>query len=79
MSDLSTAYSMMDTQYDDKEFISKFAAPALASRVAIYFGEYQLAEQNAALVINSGSYSIIPELILLGVLLPKKMLTQSLN
>ena len=60
MSDLATAFTMMDTQYDDKEFVSKFAAPALASRVAIYFGEYQLAEQNAALVINSGSYSIIP-------------------
>ena len=60
MSDLNTAYSLMDTQFDDKTLVSKFAAPALASRVAIYFGDWSAASANAALVMNSGLYSIIP-------------------
>lgn len=60
MNDLSTAYDLMNTQYDDKVLISKFAAPALASRVAIYFGDWAAASTNAALVVNSGVYSIIP-------------------
>ena len=59
MNDLSTAFDLMDTEYDDKALISKFAAPALASRVAIYFGDWTTASTNAALVINSGLYSII--------------------
>lgn len=60
MQDLATAFTLMDTQFDDKVFVSKFAAPALASRVAIYFGDMQAARDNAASVINSGLYSIMP-------------------
>lgn len=57
--DLETAYSMMNSEYDtSKVLISKFAAKALESRVAIYFGDYTRAKDAAKLVIDSGLYSI---------------------
>lgn len=60
-SDLETAFSMMDSQYDNsKVYISKYAAKALESRVAVYFGDWDRALSAAEEVINSGLYSIIP-------------------
>ncbi len=59
VADLESAFSMMDEQYDDSHFISKMAAPALLSRVGIYFGDWNTAKNAAQQVINSGKYSII--------------------
>lgn len=60
-SDLETAFSLMDAQFDEsKVFISKYAAKALESRVAIYFGDWNRALTAAEEVINSGLYSIVP-------------------
>ncbi|MGY5848164.1 RagB/SusD family nutrient uptake outer membrane protein [Salegentibacter sp. HM20] len=60
-SDLENAFSMMDTDYDNtKVYVSKFAAKALESRVAIYFGDWSRALSAAEEVVNSGLYSIIP-------------------
>lgn len=56
--DLETAYGMMDLAYDSKILISKYAAKALESRVAIYFGDWIRARDAAKLVIDSGLYSI---------------------
>lgn len=58
--DLETAYSMMDNAYDDKILISKLAAKALESRVAIYFGDWTRARDAAKLVIDSNKYPIAP-------------------
>lgn len=59
-SDLETAFSMMDSQYDNTNvYISKYAAKALESRVAVYFGDWPRAVSAAEAVINSGMYSII--------------------
>ena len=40
--DLDTAFGLMDDAYFDasKEFMSKYTAKALESRVAIYFGDF---------------------------------------
>ncbi|MCM8571000.1 RagB/SusD family nutrient uptake outer membrane protein [Gramella jeungdoensis] len=60
-SDLETAFSMMDAQYDNTNvYISKYAAKALESRVAVYFGDWSRAVSAAEEVINSGLYSIVP-------------------
>lgn len=60
-SDLETAFSMMDSQYFiSNVYISKYAAKALESRVAVYFGDWSRAVSAAEEVINSGLYSIIP-------------------
>lgn len=59
MADLEMAYTLMDTQFDDKHLVSKMAAPALLSRVALYFGEWDRARSAAETVINSGIYSIL--------------------
>lgn len=58
--DLELAYGMMDTDYDSKTLISKYAAKALESRVAIYFGDWSRALNAAKLVIDSGLYTIAP-------------------
>ncbi|MFC4722289.1 RagB/SusD family nutrient uptake outer membrane protein [Geojedonia litorea] len=58
--DLETAYSMMDEAYDSKIFISKMAAKALESRVAIYFGDWTRARDAAKMVIDSNKYTIAP-------------------
>lgn len=58
--DLETAYGMMNTAYDSKTLISKYAAKALESRVAIYFGDWTRARDAAKLVIDSGLYTIAP-------------------
>lgn len=62
MSDLQTAFDMMDENFFDssKEFISKYVAPALESRVALYFGMWEEARDAAKIVIDSNKYSVIP-------------------
>ena len=59
VADLETAYSMMNEKFDDSHLISKMAAPALLSRVGIYFGDWISAKNAAQQVINSGKYTII--------------------
>jgi len=50
----------MDSQYDNsKVYMSKYAAKALESRVAVYFGDWDRAVSAAEEVINSEMYSII--------------------
>ena len=62
MIDLQTAFGLMDNTYFDasKEFMSKYTAKALESKVAIYFGMWNEAKSAAEEVIGSGLYSIIP-------------------
>ncbi|WP_372800971.1 RagB/SusD family nutrient uptake outer membrane protein [Lutibacter sp.] len=61
IADLNTAFNMMDDTYYDasKEFMSKYTAKALESRVAVYFGDWSTAKSAAEAVINSQLYSII--------------------
>ena len=61
MSDFQTAFDMMSEDYFDasKEFMSKYTAPALESRAAVYFEMWPEAIAAAELVINSGKYSIV--------------------
>lgn len=61
MADLQTAFEMMSVDYSNSpEFITKYAAPALESRVALYWGMWEEARDAAELVIESGEYSIVP-------------------
>ena len=66
MSDLQTAYEMMDAGsfssglINSKEFMSKYTAKALESRVAVQFGMWEEAKEAALVVINSEKYSIVP-------------------
>ena len=61
MEDLTNAFNLMSDSFFDssKEFMSKYTAKALESRVAIYFGDWPTARTAAEAVINSGLYSII--------------------
>lgn len=61
MDDLGMAFTLMSDAYYDssQEFFNKFAAKALESRVALYFGDYPAARDAAQLVIGSNKYSII--------------------
>jgi len=58
--DLNDAFAMMDEAYYDssKEFMSKYAAKAIESRVAVYFGDWSTAVSASEAVINSGDYSV---------------------
>ena len=60
--DLDTAFSLMDENFYDssKEFMSKYTAKAIESRVATYFSMWSRAISASEAVINSGDYSIIP-------------------
>ena len=60
--DLDTAFELMSSDFFDasKETMSRFAAPALKSRIALYGGDYAIARDAAKLVIDSGVYSIVP-------------------
>ncbi|MEO2127753.1 MAG: RagB/SusD family nutrient uptake outer membrane protein [Christiangramia sp.] len=62
MSDLQTAFDLMSSDYFDssKEFMSKYTAKALESRVALQFGMWTEARDAAKAVIDSGIYSIVP-------------------
>lgn len=59
VNDLEMAFEKMDAQFDNQHFISKMAAPALLSRVSIYFGDWEQAKTAAKTVIDSGTYEII--------------------
>ncbi|AJW64365.1 SusD family protein [Elizabethkingia miricola] len=60
MKDLDSAIALMDASYDSpsKHYFTGMAAHALKARIALYFKQYALAEQEAALVVNSGKYTI---------------------
>lgn len=58
--DLNKAFSLMDeAQNGSCEVITTHAVNALLSRVAIYFGDWDIALASSKLVIDSGKYSII--------------------
>lgn len=61
MSDFQTAFDLMSEDYYDssKEFMSKYTAPALESRAAVYFEMWPEAIAAAEEVINSGKYDIV--------------------
>jgi len=61
--DIASAIANMNTAQDDdsKELFTHWAAHALKSRVAIYFGDWATAITASEAVINSQNYSIIPE------------------
>lgn len=63
LEDLNTGFGLMSTTYPSprKEFISKFTAKAIESRVAVYFKMWNEAKLAAEAVINSNLYSIIPQ------------------
>lgn len=59
--ELDEAYEMMNAKYDGKPiFVSKQLAQAVKARVAIYFGDYQIAKDASEKVIKSGKYKIAP-------------------
>lgn len=60
--DLEKAFELMGEGFFDnsKETLSKYAAPAIESRVAIFAGDWPRARDAAKLVIDSGKYSIVP-------------------
>lgn len=60
-SDLQTAFEMMSEDYFDasKETISKYVAPGIESRVAVFFGDWERARDAAKLVIDSNKYAIV--------------------
>ena len=60
--DLDTAFELMSNDFFDasKETMSKFAAPALKSRVALYRGDWAIARDAAKLVIDASNYNIVP-------------------
>lgn len=61
-SDLETAFDMMSEAFFDssKETISKYVAPGLESRVAVYFADWPRAKDAAQLVVDSDKYEIVP-------------------
>ncbi|HUS87070.1 MAG TPA: RagB/SusD family nutrient uptake outer membrane protein [Bacteroidales bacterium] len=61
--DIASAIANMNPAYDDdsKELFTHWAAHALKSRVAIYFGDWATAITASQAVINSQEYDIIPE------------------
>lgn len=61
MRDLDTAFELLNESYDSSpEFITKYAAKALQSSVAVYFEDWNTAISAAQSVINSGNYEIVP-------------------
>jgi hypothetical protein len=62
LSDLQTAFGLMSSDFFDssKEFMSKYTAKALESRVAVQFEMWEVARDAAKAVIDSGIYSIVP-------------------
>ncbi len=61
-SDVETAFDLMSEDFYDpsKEFMSKYTAKALESRMAVWFGMWEVARDASEEVIESGLYSIIP-------------------
>ncbi len=62
MTDLQTAFDLMNSEFNDssKEFMSKYTAKALESRVALQFELWAEARDAAKIVIDSEIYSIVP-------------------
>ena len=60
--DLDDAFAKMDDAYFDisKEFVSKYTAKAIESKVATYFGDWSRAETASKAVIDYGQYEIVP-------------------
>lgn len=60
--DLDGAFAKMDDAYfdDSKEFLSKYAAKAIESKVATYFGDWDRAKTSSKEVIDYGAYAIVP-------------------
>lgn len=60
--DLDTAFEMMSEDFYDssKEFMSKYTAKALESRVGTWFGDWERVREASEEVIESGRYSIVP-------------------
>ncbi|MDY3444797.1 RagB/SusD family nutrient uptake outer membrane protein [Riemerella anatipestifer] len=58
--DLNEAIKLMDVSLDDSSssYFTSASAWALMSRMAIYFGDYSLAEKSSDEVIKSGKYTI---------------------
>ncbi len=58
--DIDMGLSLMkeDLNDDSKEFITTWTGYALKARVAVYFGDWQIAKDAAEAVINSGQFSI---------------------
>ncbi len=59
--ELATAFTKMNDNYNiSEEYPTKYAAKALESSVAIYFGDWGRAKTAAKAVMDSGQYSIVP-------------------
>ncbi|MCB9270165.1 MAG: RagB/SusD family nutrient uptake outer membrane protein [Lewinellaceae bacterium] len=59
VSDLQTAIPLLKVEPPSAGRISKEAAQALLARVALYMGNFQMADQMASAVIRSGNYSLV--------------------
>lgn len=62
LDDLQTGFDLMSSDFFDssKEFMSKYTAKAIASRVGVQFEMWEVARDAANTVIDSGIYSIVP-------------------
>lgn len=62
ISDLQSAFELMSADFFDpsKEFILKYTAKALESRVAVQFEMWEVARDAAKAVIDSDLYAIVP-------------------
>lgn len=62
INDLETGFDLMSSDFFDssKEFVSKYTAKAIESRVAVQFEMWDVARDAAKAVIDSGIYSIVP-------------------
>lgn len=64
MNDIRTAYAMMSSDFftpNSKTFISKYAAKAFESRMAIWFERWEDARDAAKIVIDANAYGIIDQ------------------
>jgi hypothetical protein len=62
--DLDTALSLMSSTgslNSNKAFMTTHAVNALKARVAVYFGDYEIARTSCEAVINSGLFTITPQ------------------
>lgn len=60
--DLEMAFELMSDDFFDgsKEFMSKYTAKALESRVGTWFGDWERVKEASMEVVESGLYSIVP-------------------
>lgn len=61
-SDVQTAFDLMSEDFFDnsREFMSKYTAKAIESRMAVWFEMWEVARDASLQVIESGRYSIVP-------------------